>query len=1500
MTSTLTVDRYSAGGNQWDGCDITDPNQDDCSTAMSEDDFNVPGVRAYNIRFLLITRISGQAPKLSISTRPASATGRTQENRLPTSFDAQAVLTIDGSTTFAFADAERDEPTSGGQGGGGGGVVTYRWTSPGISWSDNQQVSISISLGQLTVTPGDKRLSVSWVTAGDTYELQYKETDAPDQEDRVTGADPARGWINHVQRLGSHSYVTDLKEKTAVIMGPVVGNTPMGLKPGTSYDVRLRATTGGTVGSWSAVAQATTLGTKPATETTTEPTRGPSRRVELLKEQTIWTATLTVDEDSGQFGCNDTIVEIADCSNALTSNSFTHLGTAHTVGSITLQSPNLNVNFPGGNARGLRRLTLHLDGKPFPLANGTILNTLVLLSVPGLTWTDGQQVQVRLTAREWTGVEFSSAGFVPSPEWWVHDLLVPEGGSASFGIKLTKQPTANVTVTLWKNTTPGLVHGDVNAATVSPATLTFTSTNWSQAQTVTVTGVADADADHEHLWIRAVISSTDTDYSTPDFHESVFVTVSDDGGAVQVGAWPAIGREAGNGQTSNVPVTVWLSRAASGTVSVRYATANGTATAGSDYTAVNGTLTFAAGETRKTVQVPIRDDNVEDSGDVFYLVLSNPTGASLEPSYTRAAVQILNDEAHLDGLSVEGAPGAGGPWTKLDLGAFAAETTAYALTVPHGTTHARLVPATADEDMTVKAGSGSNLTRVRSGQSGPAVALAVGANVLVVRTTAGTGVEKTYEVTVTREASQQPKPALSDFVNGYDANGNGLIDLLEYAQAGQDYGNKRITFEQFTEVKDAWSAGEAHAAQIKELANRPPTVQTAFDDVTLDGSGDSRRISTSGRFSDPDGQTITMIEAASSAQSVASVAMASDDSSLTVTARSRGTATITVTAHDGHNGRVSDTFTVTVKAAPTVASPIADIGELAIGTDQDVTLTSVFSDADNDTLTLSATSSATAVATVSVAADGSRLTVTGVAEGAATITVTARDSDGNSVSDAFDVTVPAANRAPTVASAIGDATIVNTSGTKRVSLSGVFTDADADSLTITAKSSAAGVATVSVAADSSSLTVTAKSRGTATITVTASDGTDQVTDTFTVTVKAAPTVASAISDISSLAIGTDQDVTLTSVFSDADNDTLTLSAASSATAVATVSVASDGSKLTVTGVAAGTATITVSARDPDGNSVSDAFDVTVPAANKPPTVASAISDATIFNTSGTKQVSLAGVFTDADADSLTVTAKSSAAGVATVSVAADYSSLTVTAKSRGTATITVTASDGTAEVSDTFTVTVKAAPTVASAIADISELAAGASQQISLSGVFSDADGDSLTLNAVSSSNAVVTVIAQLDPATASATAITVTGVAEGTATITVTARDSDGNSVSDAFEVTVPAADSPQELSTVPGPVIDLALTVNGDKVVVSWTAPELGSAPKGYIVHLKPEGGETGSGKTKRPKAKKTKVTYNKLEAGVTYNVWVRAQNESGKGDRVYATITVPAAEPEPVEAQ
>ena len=222
-------------------------------------------------------------------------------------------------------------------------------------------------------------------------------------------------------------------------------------------------------------------------------------------------------------------------------------------------------------------------------------------------------------------------------------------------------------------------------------------------------------------------------------------------------------------------------------------------------------------------------------------------------------------------------------------------------------------------------------------------------------------------------------------------------------------------------------------------------------------------------------------------------------------------------------------------------------------------------------------------------------------------------------------------------------------------------------------------------------------------------------------------------------------------------------------------------------------------------------DTTPEQQQEPPTVASAIADATIVHESGTHAVSLAGVFDDADGDSLTVTAASDAEAMATVSVAADHSSLTVTAKSRGTATITVSADDGRGgTVEDTFAVTVKAAPVVASAISDISGMGVLSAQEISLTGVFSDADGDSLTLSAASSDNMVVEPLLVEDT-------LTVYALEDGSATITVTAEDSDGNTVSDTFDVSVVGP---------PTPVSNLSCVASTDQVLFQWDVPEWSGA--------------------------------------------------------------------------
>ena len=89
-----------------------------------------------------------------------------------------------------------------------------------------------------------------------------------------------------------------------------------------------------------------------------------------------------------------------------------------------------------------------------------------------------------------------------------------------------------------------------------------------------------------------------------------------------------------------VDFAVTLGRASSDTVTVDYATEDETASAGSDYTAVSGTLTFAPGETEKVVRVETLADTASEGREVFRLNLTNASGAWITDG--RAAGRISN------------------------------------------------------------------------------------------------------------------------------------------------------------------------------------------------------------------------------------------------------------------------------------------------------------------------------------------------------------------------------------------------------------------------------------------------------------------------------------------------------------------------------------------------------------------------------------------------------------------------------------------------------------------------------------------------------------------------------------------------------------------------------------------------------------------------------------------------------------------------------------------
>lgn len=101
----------------------------------------------------------------------------------------------------------------------------------------------------------------------------------------------------------------------------------------------------------------------------------------------------------------------------------------------------------------------------------------------------------------------------------------------------------------------------------------------------------------------------------------------------------------GEGNTGSSPAAfeVQLSQASKQTVTVKYTTADGTATAGSDYTATTNTLSFAPGETKKTINVNVLGDTIVEPNETFLVKLSDATNATIADS--ESVGTITNDDA---------------------------------------------------------------------------------------------------------------------------------------------------------------------------------------------------------------------------------------------------------------------------------------------------------------------------------------------------------------------------------------------------------------------------------------------------------------------------------------------------------------------------------------------------------------------------------------------------------------------------------------------------------------------------------------------------------------------------------------------------------------------------------------------------------------------------------------------------------------------------------------
>jgi serralysin len=180
-----------------------------------------------------------------------------------------------------------------------------------------------------------------------------------------------------------------------------------------------------------------------------------------------------------------------------------------------------------------------------------------------------------------------------------------------------------------------------------------------------------------------------------------------------------------------------------------------------------------------------------------------------------------------------------------------------------------------------------------------------------------------------------------------------------------------------------------------------------------------------------------------------------------------GSDSFVVQVSDGDkNDTIMVSVTVTgVNDAPVVANAIADLSATEDADDATIDLANVFNDVDDDntSITKAATSSNASLVTATV--NGNTLTLDYQANqsGTATITVTGT-SHGQTVSDAFTVTVAPVDDAPVVANALADLSANEDADDATIDLANLFNDLDDDnaSITKTATSSNASIVTATV------------------------------------------------------------------------------------------------------------------------------------------------------------------------------------------------------------------------------------------------------------------------------------------------------------------------------------------------------------------------------------------------------------------------------------------------------
>ena len=242
----------------------------------------------------------------------------------------------------------------------------------------------------------------------------------------------------------------------------------------------------------------------------------------------------------------------------------------------------------------------------------------------------------------------------PEPVVSVGDAEATEnddGAPAAFTVSLSEASGREVSVQYWTQGVTATA-GDDYVADASGATVTIPAGDTTAV--VDVVLVNDDEAEEVERFLLGLSSPTGARMG-----DGIGVgTILDDDGAVQILVDDA--PEAYEGPDAAAVFEVRLGRAADAEVTVNYSTADATATDGADYTAASGTLTFAVGETSKTVSVDILDDEDTEITETFRLELNEPSDNAELGWGDAVAKAVIVDDDGLPALSVVDTSGAEG------------------------------------------------------------------------------------------------------------------------------------------------------------------------------------------------------------------------------------------------------------------------------------------------------------------------------------------------------------------------------------------------------------------------------------------------------------------------------------------------------------------------------------------------------------------------------------------------------------------------------------------------------------------------------------------------------------------------------------------------------------------------------------------------------------------------------------------------------------------------